>query len=486
MIPFPGTGGGPENPAPDFRALAKHLAEQQGDPGAVLAWLSAFAGATDGGFRPIERPRPRLLPRRKTKATYVVRVDLDNARPPIWRRLRLASDLDLARLHAILQLAMGWTDSHLHHFQMGPDAKDYRMAPFLTDFDLAEGETDGIHERDVRLDRTLAKPGQRLFYEYDFGDSWHHTIKLEKVEPWVEGSPDASCTAGRRACPPEDVGGMPGYEEALAALSGDLGDDPEWTRDLLAWLPPDYDPEDFDVDEVNDLLHQRPLDVSLWHPKLADLLARAGSPLSPVVILAGRALAESIELTDAEVDAATLRYRLLLTHVGDGLKLTAAGYLAPSDVRALAEALGPDPDWPFPPSRESDTVPILRLRENAIALGLLRKLHGKLLPTASGRRLLGDPRALFRHIRDRLPLGRQQAQQDAGMLALLISATGVDFHEHREAAGEMLEMIGWQLMGPPGWVAWHESQPTWDIVVDMTTRASLDARSRIATALLAR
>ena len=108
-------------------------------------------------------------------------------------------------MHDVIQSAMGWSDMHLHHFQMGPDAKDFRVVPFLTPFDLEEGETDGTLEADVRLDQVIAKPGHRLFYEYDFGDSWHHTIKLEKVEPWVDGDPVAVCVTGRRACPPEAV-----------------------------------------------------------------------------------------------------------------------------------------------------------------------------------------------------------------------------------------------------------------------------------------
>lgn len=207
---------------------------------------SGAFGRLGGGFGGYDfngaRPQSKLLPQRKSRAAYVVRVDLDDARPPIWRRLRLASDMNLAHLHDILQVVMGWTNSHLHQFKMGPDTKDFRMTPFLTDYDVEEGETAGLHERDVRLDQVLAKPGQRLFYEYDFGDSWEHTIKLEKIEPWSENDPEATCVTGRRACPPEDVGGLPGYEEALATLRGESGSDPEWTRELLGWLPPTTTP----------------------------------------------------------------------------------------------------------------------------------------------------------------------------------------------------------------------------------------------------
>lgn len=217
------------------------------------ATRSGSARGIRGGFDFGGRPQPRLLRRRTTRVAYVVRVDLDDARPPIWRRVRLASDLTLDRVHDILQVVMGWSNEHLHQFQMGPDTKDLRIRGFLTDFDLGEGE-EGIPERDVRLDQVLAKPGQRLFYWYDFGDSWHHTVKLEKVEPWRGGDPEAFCLTGRRACPPEDVGGMWGYAELLDALDGELGDDPESMREKLEWLSPGYDPADFDVHEVNRIL----------------------------------------------------------------------------------------------------------------------------------------------------------------------------------------------------------------------------------------
>lgn len=251
----PGTPGSTPD---DIRAWAKAYLGGFESPHEAAHHLLGALNASPLGFQFPARPQPKLLRRRPKKVTYVVRVDLDGAKPPIWRRLHLASDLTLDRLHDVLQAAMGWADSHLHHFQMGPDAKDFRMTPFLTDYDLEEGETDGVHERDVRLDQTLAKPGQRLFYTYDFGDSWHHTLKLEKVEPWVEGSPDATCITGRRSCPLEDVGGLAGYAEALAALRGEPGADPEWTRDLLDWLPPDFDPEAFDVEVVNNALTETP------------------------------------------------------------------------------------------------------------------------------------------------------------------------------------------------------------------------------------
>lgn len=259
VIPFPGRSGKQPKKDPVGQPedlIARVLAGEVGTLDLMAAMRQAmaadFGGAGDDfGFG---RVRPALLRRRSKRVCFVVRLDLDDARPPIWRRLRLASDLRLTEVHDVIQSAMGWSDMHLHHFQMGPDAKDFRVVPFLTPFDLEEGETDGTLEADVRLDQVIAKPGHRLFYEYDFGDSWHHTVKLEKVEPWRGGDPEAFCLTGRRACPPEDVGGMWGYAELLDALDGELGDDPESMREKLEWLSPGYDPADFDVHEVNRIL----------------------------------------------------------------------------------------------------------------------------------------------------------------------------------------------------------------------------------------
>ena len=243
---------------PDVQALMRQLLDSV-DNSYRRPAVGGSAGVSLGGISGLYRyadPRPKLLRKRRTRARYVVRVDLDGARPPIWRRLALASDMTLDALHDVLQTTMGWEDAHLHHFLMGPDAKDHRMTPFLNDDNVDGGET-GIYEGDVQLDQVLAEPGHRLYYEYDFGDSWRHTIKLEKVELWTDGVPDAVCLTGRRACPPEDCGGLWGYAEILDALDGDLGDDPEWTQERLDWLPEDFDPAEFDAAEINRHLAHR-------------------------------------------------------------------------------------------------------------------------------------------------------------------------------------------------------------------------------------
>ena len=173
---------------------------------------------------------PLRRQRRHDVVTYTVRVALDHSTPPIWRRLELRSDLTLDVVHEVLQAAYGWNDSHLHRFALGGSPFDPRCELFLCPYDVKEGEEDGTPAADVRLDETLQEPGDTLHYVYDYGDSWELTLELEAIGPLDPDGPDAVCTGGRRAAPPDDSGG-----------SGDAAD--------LAQLLDD--PAHFDAAEVN-------------------------------------------------------------------------------------------------------------------------------------------------------------------------------------------------------------------------------------------
>lgn len=191
--------------------------------------------------------------RRSKPVTYRVRLDLMDAKPPIWRRLDLASDLFLDDVHEVIQVAMGWTNSHLHAFAAGGRAFGPGALCFLNAFDVEEGE-EGTDEAEVRLDEILHGPGDRLWYEYDYGDGWSHVLKLEKVLPRA-GDTAAVCVGGRRACPPEDCGGVYGYQELLAYAVDPAGA-PEWVAEAMDhYLSADeFDPAAFDLDEVNEAL----------------------------------------------------------------------------------------------------------------------------------------------------------------------------------------------------------------------------------------
>ena len=175
---------------------------------------------------------------------YQIKVTLEDSKPPIWRRLLVRSDVTLAELHGIIQAAFGWWDYHLHQFIVGetsfgvPDP-DYE--------DLLE-----MHdERQIRLHQVAPREGLKFRYEYDFGDSWLHQVLLEKILPPEPGQVYPLCIKGRRACPPEDVGGMWGYYYFLKAIG-----DPEHEEHdhYQEWIGGEFEPEAFDLEEVNQAL----------------------------------------------------------------------------------------------------------------------------------------------------------------------------------------------------------------------------------------
>lgn len=176
---------------------------------------------------------------------YQLTVTLAESDPPIWRRFQVAGDISLAKLHQVLQIVMGWQNSHLHQFMVGgtpygePD-------PALQELELE-------NERKARLDQVAPSVGSRFIYEYDFGDSWQHEILVEQIAPAEPGVRYPVCLAGERACPPEDCGGIWGYSDLLEAVRDP--DHPEHDE-MIEWLEGDFDPEAFDRDAVNQALKQ--------------------------------------------------------------------------------------------------------------------------------------------------------------------------------------------------------------------------------------
>ncbi|MEQ1832794.1 MAG: SEC-C metal-binding domain-containing protein [Candidatus Eisenbacteria bacterium] len=210
------------------------------------------------GTTPSRAPAPvkRTSRPRATTAIFELTVALRHVEPRIWRRLRIPGNTTLLAFHKVLQKVMGWTDSHLHLFRAG--GIEYGEL----DPELPEIRT----EKNVHLGSLLLRPGDRLVYEYDFGDSWEHDIELDRTL-----SPDPGpgkypyVLDGARACPPEDCGGVSGYEDLLRVL-GDPRD-PEH-NDSVLWVGGSFDPEEFDAREINRKFHRD------WS------LPDAGSPVS--------------------------------------------------------------------------------------------------------------------------------------------------------------------------------------------------------------
>lgn len=173
-------------------------------------------------------------------ALYQLKVSLEGAKPPIWRRILVPGDFTLAQLHKIIQLCMGWTDSHLHEFLI--DGTWYSSPEEgAEDFDQPENEADFTLQG---LDKEIAAG---FAYLYDFGDDWAHRITVEKVRGPGPGKPRPVLLAGRRACPPEDVGGIDGYSRLLDILA-----DPahEEYQEMKTWLGGDFAPGQFGKEEI--------------------------------------------------------------------------------------------------------------------------------------------------------------------------------------------------------------------------------------------
>jgi hypothetical protein len=178
-------------------------------------------------------------------AIYQLKVVLLGSKQPVWRHLQVPGDASLDWLHAVLQVAIGWTNSHLHQFRVGEDCYSdtrHHFAEF-------EDEPEILEERKFTLQQIAPREQDVFLYEYDFGDSWEHEITVDKIlSPEVVASTTALCLKGARACPPEDCGGMWGYENLLKILKNRKH--PEH-QSMSEWLGREFDAEAFDVEKTN-------------------------------------------------------------------------------------------------------------------------------------------------------------------------------------------------------------------------------------------
>ena len=181
---------------------------------------------------------------KQSRTIYQIKISLIGVKPPIWRTVLVPGDLGLGAFHDVIQLTMGWTDSHLHQFIAN------QIFYGTTDDDF---EFEMEDETQYKLSQLLTKEKESLVYEYDFGDSWEHKILLEKILPDDGKTVLPVCIKGKRACPPEDCGGIWGYEELLQTISNPKHPDHD---EMLEWLGGKFDPEEFDIEEINEDLEE--------------------------------------------------------------------------------------------------------------------------------------------------------------------------------------------------------------------------------------
>ncbi|WP_345428988.1 plasmid pRiA4b ORF-3 family protein, partial [Pseudonocardia xishanensis] len=174
----------------------------------------------------------------KTKI-FELEIVLAGVRPSVRRRVQVPGEIDLAVLHEVVQSAVGWTNSHLHEFEIA--GRRYGMP------DPDWPGQDVVDESKGKLFR-LVKQGDRFGYVYDFGDNWAHEITVDKVLGAEPGVRYPRCVAGQGACPPEDVGGIWGYEEFQAVMADPSHPDHDERRE---WAGGEFDPHRFDPAEAD-------------------------------------------------------------------------------------------------------------------------------------------------------------------------------------------------------------------------------------------
>jgi hypothetical protein len=395
--------------------------------GGDLSLLGADPGRARGRHERRDLRRPPL----PDVSIFRVRADLKRSQPRIWRRLELRSDMRLDVVHRVLQTSFAWLDYHLWRFTVGGEPFGRSGQAFLCPWDVEEGEEDddGLPAAsEVRLDEVMQDPGDVLFYVYDYGDSWELTLTLEAVS---EADPDASAAAlidGRRAAPPEDCGGLVDGEALAEVLE---------------------DPDRFDLEETDALLRSPYIALTKTNVdrRVIQILDRLGhGPLNEELQRRAFALLADPDPPDvAALKTSLAAFRWFLDRAAeDDIPLTAAGYLRPVDVMAAAKVVPAMHRWIGKANRESDSVPILVLREALQSLGLLQKRKGVLRLTRAGRAAQQAPEALWTHLAYRLVPSSTGFDTDATLLVLTFAASSAGVELPVDVIAVALTDLGWR------------------------------------------
>lgn len=182
--------------------------------------------------------------KKKFAQVYQFKIILKGIKPPLWRKIQVPETYTFWDLHVAIQDAMGWTDSHLHDFAiLNPRSKANERIGIPDD----DFEFDILPGWELNITDYFSLKNNSAVYVYDYGDNWEHAITLEKILPRDKEKEYPRCIDGKRACPPEDCGGIHGYDDFLEAIM-----DPkhEQHEDMLQWAGKDFEPERFAPNQV--------------------------------------------------------------------------------------------------------------------------------------------------------------------------------------------------------------------------------------------
>lgn len=178
-------------------------------------------------------------PKLSADSMFRLKIVLRGAPVPIWRRIVIKANLPLNLVHQCLQIVMGWWETHSYNFI----SHERRYG----NLEHAEGDPKVLDDTEHVLSDLISAAGEQFVYLYDFDNEWIHDIVLEEIHEG-EGEGFVHCLGGRRACPPEDVGGVLGYRVFLDKVE-DMAN--EESLDLLAWAGGDFNADSFDIRGVN-------------------------------------------------------------------------------------------------------------------------------------------------------------------------------------------------------------------------------------------
>ncbi len=184
--------------------------------------------------------------RRKYSDVFQFKIVLDEIQPTIWRRIQVPGTYTFWDLHVAVQDVMGWFDYHLHEFEIHNPGKD-RIEQIGIPYDEFDDGIVVIGGWNRRIARYFSEENNFAAYRYDFGDNWRHTVIFEKFLPRVAGIKYPICLDGERACPPEDVGGVPGYGRFAEAM---LDPNHEEYESYITWVGEGFQFERFDPKAV--------------------------------------------------------------------------------------------------------------------------------------------------------------------------------------------------------------------------------------------
>lgn len=181
--------------------------------------------------------------------SYQFEITLKGPKPSIWRRIQVPEEYNFYELHVAIQDAMGWHDCHLHQFDMKHPQTGEKISIGTPSSDF--GFEAIIPEQTAKITKYFVNVNDKALYEYDFGDGWEHEIVLQRIMPSEADVEYPRCVAGKRACPPEDCGGVWGYAELLKILASPETDE---YMEKIEWLDSlgveDFDPDEFDPEEI--------------------------------------------------------------------------------------------------------------------------------------------------------------------------------------------------------------------------------------------